>query len=347
MRFFIFLEYYANLKKKEVLDAISFMSPLKSPGPDGYPALFYQKYWPILGNSVTACVLNMLNNRVIPSGLNNTFIVLIPKVKRPQRMTEFRPISLCNVIYKIAAKAIANRMKLVLNTLISSCQSAFVPNRLITDNVLVAFEINHFIDTKARSKTDFMTLKLDVSKAYDRVEWAFLHKILLRLGFPESFTALVMMCVTSVSYSYLLNGSSFGRLTPERGLRQGDPLSPYLFICVVEGFIGLVAQAERSGLIHVVQVAPTAPSIPVLCFADDTMVFCRANVEEATSLKAVLDTYALVSGQVINFEKSTMTFSKGTSAAKKEQINQILGVQMVEKHDRYLRMPAVVGKSKK
>lgn len=111
---------------KEVLDAITYMSPLKPPGPDGYPALFYQKYWNILGSNVTTCVLNILNNHIIPPGLNNTFIVLIPKVKRPQRMTEFRPISLCNVIYKTAAKAIANRLKPMLNSLISPCQSAFV-----------------------------------------------------------------------------------------------------------------------------------------------------------------------------------------------------------------------------
>lgn len=112
----------------------------------------------------------MLNNQTIPQGFNRTFIVLISKVKRPQRMTEFRPISMCNVVYKIAAKAIANRLKPSFDSLISPCQSAFVPNRLITNNVLVAFEINHFINTNSRSKTDHMTLKLDVSKAYDRVE---------------------------------------------------------------------------------------------------------------------------------------------------------------------------------
>lgn len=156
-----------------------------------------------------------------------------------------------------------------------------------------------------------------------------------------------MLCVSSVSYSYLLNGSSFGRLIPERGLCQGDPLSPYLFICIAEVFIGLVTHAERLGLIHGVQVAATAPSIPVLCFADDTLVFCRATEGEATSLKAILDSYAAVSGQVINFEKSEMTFSKEISAGQKEQINQILGVQMVDKHNRYLGMPAMVGKSKR
>lgn len=206
--------------EQEVKDAISSMSPLKSPGPDGYPALFYHKYWNILGSSVVSCILNFLNNHSLPADLNYTFIVLIPKVKKPKNMSEFRPISLCNVLFKIGSKEIANRLKLFLAKIISPVQSAFVSNRLITDNVVVAFEINHYIRTKARSKKDFMTLKLDISKAYDRVEWDFLRSILLRLGLPLAFVELIMLYVSSVTYAYLLNGFQFGHLVPERGLRD-------------------------------------------------------------------------------------------------------------------------------
>lgn len=293
-----------------------------------------------------ACALDFLNHKQLPAALNYTFIVLIPKVKKPQRMTEFRPISLCNVLYKISSKALANRLKPALDSLISPPQSAFVPNRLITDNVLIAFEINHFIRTKARSRKDFMTLKLDVSKAYDRVEWKFLRMLLLRLGLPPCFVELIMISVTSVSYSFLMNGSQFGRLIPERGLRQGDPLSPYLFICVVEAFMGMIAKAEEAGLLHGVRVAPSAPSVSALCFADDTMIFCRATNAEAAVLKSILDSYAVVSGQVINFDKSSMTFSSGIQEGLKNQIAQTLGVQVVDQYDKYLGMPAVVGKSK-
>lgn len=205
----------------------------------------------------------------LPAELNYTYIVLIP---------EFRPISLCNVLCKIGSKTLANRLKPALDLLISASKSVFVPNRLITDNVLVAFELNHYIRTKSRSKKEFMTLKLDVSKAYDRVEWSFLHKLLFHLGLPPNFVNLIMISVTSVSYSFLLNRFLFGHLLPKRGLYQGDPLSPYLFICVVKAFIGLLEQEERLGRIQGVRIAPLAPSISNLCFADDTMVFCEAKI---------------------------------------------------------------------
>lgn len=262
-------------------------------------------------------------------------------------MTEFRPISLCNVIYNIGAKMIANRLKPCLDLLISPSQSKFVPKRLISDNVLVAFELNHYINTKPSKKDDFMTLKLDISKAYDRVEWSFLRKILLRFGLLPAFVDLIMLCVSSVSYSYLLNGVQFGELRPGRGLRQGDPLSPYLFICIVEAFVGLVDRAARDESIHGIKIAPSAPVITNLCFADDTMLFCRATEDDARGLKHILDTYAAVSGQVINYDKSSVAFSKGTATGKKNRVVQILGVQEVEKHAKYLGMPAVVGRSKK
>lgn len=115
----------------EVTRALSQMGPLKSPGPDGFPAAFKKKYWHILGSNIAACVLNFLNEGVLPSNLNFTFIVLIPKVAKPERITKFRPISLCNVIYKIGSKVIANRVKPFLDNIISPTQSAFVPRRLI------------------------------------------------------------------------------------------------------------------------------------------------------------------------------------------------------------------------
>lgn len=262
-------------------------------------------------------------------------------------MTDIRPISLCNVIYKIGSKVIANRLKVVLPSIISPTQSAFMPKRLITDNVLLAFELNHHINCKPKGKVNFMTLKLDVSKAYDRVEWSFLRKSLLRLGLDSSFVNLIMNCVTSVNYSFLMNGSQFGVLQPGRRLRQGDPLSPYLFICVVESFIALISEAERRGEISGVRVARNTPSITTLCFADETLLFCKATEGEAVALKTRLDLYANVSGQVINYEKSSMTFSRGISQAKRGHIIAILGVAVVAKHEKYLGMPAVLGRSKK
>lgn len=187
----------------------------------------------------------------MPRLLNFTFIVLILKVSSPRKITEFRPISLCNVVYKIGSKMLANRIKPFLNDVISPTQSAFVPRRLITDNVLVAFEINHFMKCRTRGRKQYMALKLDVSKAHDRIEWIFLRRVLLRFGFAASLVNCIMMCVSTVSYSFLLNGKQFEALQPTRGLCQGDPLSLYLFICCVEAFIGMVEGAVLQGRLTV------------------------------------------------------------------------------------------------
>lgn len=143
-------------------------------------------------------------------------------------------------MYKIGSKAIANRIKHFLNFVISPTQSAFVPGHLITDNVLVAYEVNHFIHCHAQGKRAFMALKLDVSKAYDGIEWCFLERMLRKLGFHNGFVELIMLCVSTVSFSFVLNGSKFESLTLFRGIWQGDPLSSYLFICCVEAFIQMV-----------------------------------------------------------------------------------------------------------
>ena len=142
----------------------------------------------------------------MPAGLNETFICLIPKVNCPQKISEFRPISLCNVVYKLVSKVLANRLKKFLPLVISESQSAFVPGRQITDNVLVAFEKMHSIDQRRKGKNGLMAIKLDMSKAYDRVEWDFLEVMMRKLGFGERWIGLMLMCVKTVSYSVLING---------------------------------------------------------------------------------------------------------------------------------------------
>uniref|UniRef100_A0A5B7BZB7 Reverse transcriptase domain-containing protein n=1 Tax=Davidia involucrata TaxID=16924 RepID=A0A5B7BZB7_DAVIN len=160
--------------REEIYTALSQMHPTKVPGSDGMSALFFQKYWHIVGDQVTAAILDCLNGGSFLSKINFTHIVLIPKTQCPEDMAHFRPISLCNVVYKIVAKVLANRLKIVLPHVISESQSAFVPERLITDNVLVSYELNHYLKWKNWGKTGFVSLKLDMSKAYDRMECEYL-----------------------------------------------------------------------------------------------------------------------------------------------------------------------------
>ena len=151
--------------------------------------------------------------------MNDTYICLIPKVKSPQKVTEFRPISLCNVMYRLISKILANRLKRVLDAVIDELQSAFVPGRLITDNVLVAFETMHCIDQRKKGKKALMAIKLDMSKTYDKVEWVYLETMMRKMGFHERWSSLIMMCVTMVSYSMLINGEPKGKIILLRGLR--------------------------------------------------------------------------------------------------------------------------------
>ncbi|KAL0292490.1 UNVERIFIED_CONTAM: putative mitochondrial protein [Sesamum radiatum] len=243
--------------------------------------------------------------------------------KQPQSLTQYRPISLCNVIYKIASKAIANRLKPWLDRIISPAQSAFVPGRLITDNVLLAFETNHFLHTHSKGRKRFMNLKLDISKAYDRVEWSFLRRVLGKLGFPCSFIDLIILCVSSVSYSFVLSGSRFGSITPQRGLRQGDPLSPYLFLLCTESLSSLFRVASAQGLV---------PGVAV----------CRVQ-----HVRGILDTYKLASGQEINLCKSSATFSRNTPVVLQQQLADLLGIRLENKHELYLGLPAMAFRSKK
>lgn len=161
----------------------------------------------LVGQDVSQLVVNFMQHRESLESINYTFITLILKFKQSVKVTNFRSISLCNVVYKIIVKVLANRLKQILNAIISPTQSAFIRSRLITDNVLLAFEIMHSLNSQSQSSQRFMAPKIDMSKAYDHVEWVFLQAIMLKMGLVKSLKDLIMECITSVSYSILINGT--------------------------------------------------------------------------------------------------------------------------------------------
>jgi hypothetical protein len=165
---------------------------------------------------------------------------------------------------------LANRLKKILPLIISPTQSAFIPGRLISDNILAAYETLHTMHTGLRGKKGYMSIKLDMSKAYDRVEWKFLEEVMKRMGFDGRWINLIMMCVTSPEYAILINGTPCGRITPSRGIRQGDPISPYLFLICAEALSSLLIKANRDGLLSGVPTSKRGPQVNHLFFADDT-----------------------------------------------------------------------------
>lgn len=215
---------------EEFRDTIASMHADKALGPDGFNPGFYKKFWGIIGEDVAASCISWLINETFPTDLFATNVILIPKCDSPTSMKDLRPILICNVIYKILAKVLCNRLKSTLPLLINPAQSAFVASRSIHDNILIAFETIHAMKNRRRGKVGDVALKIDISKAYDTMDWDFLEFMHDKLGFCPKWIRWIMLCVKSVSYNFVVNDSIVGPVISSRGIRQGDLLSPYLFI---------------------------------------------------------------------------------------------------------------------
>ncbi|XP_042962497.1 uncharacterized protein LOC122296769 [Carya illinoinensis] len=185
-----------------------------------------------------------------------------------------------------------------------------------------------------------------MSKAYNRIEWDFLETVMKNMGFGAKWTNLLMLCVKSVSFSILVNGEPKGPIYPSRGLRQGDPISPYLFILCTEGLISLLQKADVKDVVEVFCVCRGAPKINHLMFADDSVLFCRATAQTNRNILHLLEVYEKASGQMVNKEKTSMVFSKNVSSTTKAEIMQFWGVQQQQNYDKYLGLPPMLGRGK-
>ncbi|CAM8957099.1 unnamed protein product [Rhodiola kirilowii] len=339
-------ELLKDISEEEIKRALFSLGPLKAPGIDGFPAIFYQKFWEKLKSSIIREVTLFWSEGVLDGEINRTLITLIPKKKDAERMEDWRPISLCTVAVKIITKILAMRLQPILGQVISPFQSAFIKGRIISDNFVVAHEISHFLKSRRDDKTFYASIKVDMSKAYDRVEWLFLEKLLLKLGFTEKWVNRVMLCVSSVSYQVKVNDQVSTVIKPERGLRQGDPLSPYLFLLCTELLTAKLNLAVIRNRLSGVQICKKAPVVSHLLFADDSIFFIKAGAAEALSLKNIFRQYEGVSGQRINYEKSGICFSRNTPADVRLEVCNVLRMPQVSSHSKYLGLPLVIGQRK-
>ena len=205
-------------------------------------------------------------------------------------------------------KSFSKPLEKFLPTIITENQSAFAKDRLISDNILIVFETLHCMKNYKSKGDGFMAIKLDMSKAYDRVEWGYLESSMRRMGFYDKWINLMMICVKIVTYSILVNDEPHGLIQPTRGIRQGDLLSPFLFLLCTEGLHGLITKAAADGDLRGFSICKDGPKLTHLFFADDSLLFCRSNELECQKILNLLDMYEVASGQKINKEKIALFF---------------------------------------
>ena len=325
----------------EIKTTIFDLAPDIAPGPDGFPPFFFQKYWQLVGNSVIRAVQAFFHSGHMLNAINHTFITLIPKSYNPESAKNFRPISLCSTIYKVIAKVLTNRLKVILGNIIHPLQGAFILERIIQDNILLAHEVFHSFKNKG-GKEGWLAIKLDMEKAYDRIEWNYLLVTLSKLGFHTTFIDWIKSCIATVSFSVLVNGIPGRQFTPSRGLRQGDPLSPYLFILCAELLARKVHKASFADSKDLgVKIGRSGIKVPFLTFADDTLLFAKANTRACVVIKSILDHYCRMSGQLVNFHKSSFQCSSNVAIHDCLVFKDILGMDHTLSLGKYLGCPVI------
>ena len=278
----------------------------KAPGPDGFTMAFLQSCWSMVKTDIMN-VFHAFHAHVFEKSLNATFLALIPKKVDAMDVKDFRPISLVGGLYKIIAKVLlANRMQRVVHGIIFESQNAFVKGRQILDSVLIASEC---IDSRLKAGVPGVLCKLDIEKVYNHVNWEFLLFLLQQCGFSDKWRRWIRCCISSVKFSILINDSPFDFFGSSRGLRQGDPLSPFLFDIVMEALSCMLVAAtiarQFSGFL-VGNASGSLMTVSHLLFANDTLVFCDADSNHIAALRGILSRFEEMSRLKINLGKSKL-----------------------------------------
>ncbi|KAJ9566332.1 LOW QUALITY PROTEIN: hypothetical protein OSB04_002298 [Centaurea solstitialis] len=308
----------------------------KAPGSDGFTSKFFKASWDIVGNDVSVAIHNFFYRGHLAKELNHTLICLLPKSPNASTVADYRPIACCSVLYKCISKILVERMKPYLGSLVNRAESAFIPGRRIIDNILMAHEL--VVGYHLNMGPPRCAFKIDLRKAYDMVDWDFLLNILIGCGFHPVLIGWIKEMISTPSYSVVVNGVSKGFFYGKRGIRQGDPLSPYLFTLVMEGFSMLFRQCISKATDFGYHPGCSDIDLTHLCFANDLFVFTTGDVPSVEILKKALALFQQKSGLAPNLAKSDVFFGN-VSNGDKEAILQCLSFRMGSFPIRYLGVP--------
>ena len=325
----------AEVTQEEIRKVLFAMPSNKSPGPDGFPCEFYKSAWPVVAQDFLVAVQSVFKFGFLPKGVNSTILALIPKKTDSMEMKDYRPIACCNVLYKVVSKILANRLKILLPRLITENQSAFISGRLLMENVLLASELVK--EYHKESISPRCVMKIDVSKAFDSVQWLFVLQSLEAIGTPHRFIHWVKLCIATPSFSVQVNGELGGYFQSSRGLRQGCSLSPYLFVLCMNVLSHKIDKAVREKKF---QFHPRckALSLTHLCFADDLMIFVEGSKESIEGALSVFDEFTKWSGLSISIEKSTL-YMAGVAVEEQSRILMNFPFAVGSLPVRYLGLP--------
>lgn len=306
----------------------------KAPGPDGIPGEFYKKFWDLIKNDLFELLSDFQKGLLNVERLNYGIITLVPKTKDAAQIQKFRPICLLNVSFKIITKVLMNRIYHVMCYIISKNQSAFLKNRYILEGVVILHEILNSLHHKKQSGILF---KVDLEKAYDKVNWVFVHRMLVSKGFPDQWCDWIMKVIKGGKVAVKVNDEIGPLFQTHKGLRQGDPLSPLLFNLAAEALTLLVQRAEEHSLLEGLG-NNEENKISILQYADDTIFLLPDNLEYARNLKFILCLFEQLSDLKINFHKSEV-FCIGEARDRKVLFSQLFTCNIGDLPMRYLGVP--------
>ena len=320
------------------------MDPDKAPGPDGFSIHFYRICWEIIKFDLFRMIRGVFRKAKMGGGTKSTFLALIPKETNPRSFDRYRPISLCNSSYKIVAKLLANRIKPLLQKLISPAQGGFVKGRQILDNVI---QIQEALHSSHARKEQGMIIKLDMCNAFDRVNRSFLLKVLETFGFSLEFLNLIKACIENVWIAPMVNGRPTDFFSASRGLRQGCPLSPFLYILMADSLSRKLTQEQLRGTIPGIRIVQGAPPVNHALFADDSILLGGASLRMAKAFKTILQKYCSVTGALISERKSAV-YGWNSDQQTIDRIASELGFKGFAEWDKikYLGLPLTMGSNR-